>query len=539
MYQPTISPSRTSAFRPRAIVPAMLLLLLALIAALPVAGPAPAAAQGDPENLPLSASQRVYDETGSSLSPDQTADLERRLADLLWLGADTFVYVQALDADNDETIDQVEELQRAWVQQTGSDPNTAVTILINRNPDDPNDARAGITVGRTFDDGNVPSDEQVAIINDALIPPLRDGNVYGSLVAGIDRLSSSIQFGPPVTPPNAFERWSANATDSWAPWAAIGAAFAGLLGALSLFRGRQTTTQPADPPTTRRPGDLPPAVAGALVSGGPQTSAIPATLLELAGRGALSIEPEGEAGRFSKPKIQIRPIDGRLVQNAVESALWVELDKLASDDVVSSQNLTKLSGKTRTIHAAIREQMRAHRWLNPAAGKARAGLFSIGFVALGLAIFLGVIASNGDNWRLAGAGIGALGLIFLVGVWLGATYSGLTREGQEAAIPWKAYRDGLKQAGKDETVALDLDATLPDIVALDLGSALDDRLKAAGSSGQTLRAFSGATGTDVATMAYFPYWIAFNSSVATTTASSSSTVSSSTSSGGGSAAGST
>lgn len=540
MHLPTVSRVRIRGFHRCAVVPAQLMLLLALITLLSLVMPTLAATQGDPENLPLSASQRVYDETGSSLSPDQTADLERRLTDLLSLGGDAFVYVQAVDADTETTLDQVEELQQAWVQQTGADQHTAIAILINRNPDDPNEARAGIFVGSTFNNGNLPESEREAIVDDALIPPLRDGDVYGSFAAGIDRMSRSIQFGPPVTPPNAFERWSADATDSWGPWAAIGAALAGLLGSLSLFRGCQTTGRTAQPPTTRRPGTLPPAIAAALTHGGPQVSAIPATLLDLAGRGALSIEPEGEGGRFSKPKIQIRLLDDRLITNTVESALWVELGKLARDGVVSSQNLTKLSGKTRTIYAAIREQMTAYRWLNPAARRAQAGLFSIGFVALGLAILLGVIASNGDNWWLTGVGIVALGLVFLVGVFLGSTYSRLTREGQEAAIPWRAYRDGLKRAGKDESVRLDLDAILPDIAAMGLGSALDKRLKAAGSSGQTLRAFSGATGMDSATMAYFPFWVAFNSSVASTSASGSSgTISSSGAGGGGGSAGST
>ena len=524
-----------SMFRP-AIVRITLLLLLAVTAILT---PARAIAQDQSDFPSLNSGQRVYDETGTSLSPDQTADLEQRLAGLLPLGADAIVYVRALDADNDDTLDQVEDLQQAWVAATGVNQDNAIAILINRDPDDPDSARAGIYAGSTFDDGNLPAGEREAIIDDALIPPLRDGDVYGSLTAGIDRMSRSIQFGPPVTPPNAFERWSADATDSWAPFAAIGAALAGLLGSLSLFRGRQTTDRPAESPTTRRPGDLSPAVATSLVHGGPQVSAIPATLLDLAARGALTIEPEGEPGRFGKPKIQIRLVDNRLMLNSIESALWVELEKLSRDGVVSSRNLAKLSGKTKTIFAAIREQMNANRWLNPAARNAQAGLFSIAFVALGLAIFLGVMASNGDNWWLAGAGIAALGVIALVGVWLGATYSGLTREGQEAAIPWRAYRDGLKQAGKDESIGLDLDATLPDIVALGLGSALDKRLKAAGSSGQTLRAFSGATGTDGATMAYFPFWVAFNSSVTSTSASSGGTVSSSGAGGGGGSAGST
>ncbi len=534
MHPPTVTFPVPGQHRTRCVAA----VLLVLVALLTLIAPALTAAQNDPGFQPLIANQRVYDETGT-LTPDQTADLERRLAALVPIGADTVVYVRALDADPDATRDQVEDLKQIWAQSAGIDPDTAAAILINRNPDDANDARAGVWVGQTLDRGNIPEDEARAIVDDALIPPLRAGDIYGSLVAGLDRMSSSIEFGPPRS---AFERWSSDATDSWFPWAAIGTALAGLAGSVSLFRGRQTTDRPAETPTTQRPGDLPPAVGGALIHGGPQMAAIPATLLDLAGRGALTIEPEGESGRFSKPKIQIRLVDNRLVENTVDSALWVELDRLARDGVVSSRNLAKLSGKTKTVYAAIREHLAAHRWPNPAASRARAGLFSIAAVAGGLAIFTGVVASNGDNWWLAGAGIAVLTLVALAATVLGSTYSGLTREGQEAAIPWKAYRDGLKRAGKDESIALDLDAILPDVVAMGLGSALDKRLKAAGSSGQTLRAFSGATGmngSDGTTVAYFPFWVAFNSSVTSTSASSSSTVSSSGGGSGGGAAGST
>ncbi len=526
---PVSGPHRT---RPVAAV------LLTLVALLTLLAPALTAAQDDPGFQPLTANQRVYDETGT-LTPDQTADLERRLAALVPIGADTVVYVRALDADPDATLDQVEKLQQTWASSTGINPDAAAAILINRDPDDANSARAGIWVGPTLDRGNLPERETRAITDDALIPPLRDGNLYGSLVAGLERISSSIQLGPPVNTPNAFERWAADATDSWLPWAAIGAALAGLAGSLSLFRGRQTTDRPADPPTTRRPGDLPPAVAGALVGGGPQASAIPATLLDLAGQGALAIEPESEGGTWGTPKIQVRLVDGRRVRGDVEAAVWTELEKLAGGGVVSSKNLVKLSGKTNTTFVAIRSVMRANGWLNASATGARVGLFAIGLIALGLGIVTGVVASNGDNWWLAGAGIIALGLVFLAGVTLGSTYSPLTRAGQEATAPWKAYRDGIKAAGKDETVALDFDAVLPDVVAMDLGSALDKRLKAVGSSGQTLRVFSGATGTDGATTAYFPFWLAFNSSVTSTSASGTSTVSSTGGSSGGGAAGST
>lgn len=515
------------------VIRSALLIVLALAAVL---APSRATAQNTPGYLPLTATQRVYDETGTSLSPEQTADLERRLAALLPIGADAVVYVRTLDADPDATLGQVEDLQRAWVRQTGASEETAVAILINREPGNPDSARAGIFVGRMLNDGNLPKDEREAIVDDALIPSLRDGDVYGSLVAGLDRMDSSIRNGPPRS---AFEKWSDGATGSWLPWAAIGTAIVGAGVTASLFRRRQTTDRPKDPPSTLRPGNLSPALASALVSGGPQASAMPATLLDMASRGALTIEPESEGSRWGKPTIQLRLVDQRPVGDDVEVAVWAELENLADDGVVSSKNLAKLAGRTKAPFAAIRRHMRANGWLNGAANRAKGGLYAIGFVALGLAVFTGVVASNGDNWWLAGAGVAALAVVAVVAITLGSVYSGLTRAGQEAAIPWKAYRDGLKAAGNDETSPLDLDAILPDVVALNLGSALDKRLEAVGSSGRTLRVFSGATGLDGATAASFPFWIAFNSSVSSASGSGSATVSSSGAGGGGGSAGST
>ncbi len=107
-------------------------------------------------------------------------------------------------------------------------------------------------------------------------------------------------------------------------------------------------------------------------------------------------------------------------------------------------------------------------------------------------------------------------------------------------MPWKAYRKGLEKAAKDETAALDLDAVLADTVAMNLGSKMADRLKKANESGEELRAFASHTGTnlDAQYVATFPWWIAFNSTIATSSGAAT-TVSGGGAGGGGGAAGST
>lgn len=485
----------------------------------------------------LTPGQRVYDETATSLTPEQITALDRRLQDLKATGADVVVYVRALDADPDATLEQVEAIQQAWVARTGVDQDTAVAILINRNPDDANDARAGIYVGKTYNDGNVPDGEQRAIIDDALIPPLRDGDVYGSLMAGLDRLENSIRNGPPQS---AFDRWAAKAAGSWLPWVGLGLAVVGSLAAAALFRSRQTTDQPDQQPTTARPGNLTPALASALVAGSPQPTAIPATLLDLASRGALQIEPESEGGRFSKPKVQIRILQRGPVADEVEETVWRELEGRAEAGVVSSGELQKLAGDTKAVREVLERQMRAEGWLNLQAAGRKATLFIIGVLALVTAIFGGVVAGIGEKW-LPVIGVAPLAALAIAAFIMGGTYSNLSRQGQQAAIPWKAYRKGLKDVDTNQLMALDIDAVLPDIVALNLGSAMNERLKQATESGKVLRIFASQNvpGQGSVQGSYFPVWVAYSSTFSAATSSGSTTVSGGGAGGGGGAAGST
>lgn len=520
--------------RTRALLSRVVMLIaVAVIALLP----ASATAQSGAEFPGLESGQRVYDQTQTSLTSTQIADLQQRLDELVSAGADAIVYVRELNVTPEQTLDQVEALQQSWVRRTGADQDNAVAVLINRNPDDPNDARAGVFVGRTFNDGNVDEGEQIAIVDEALIPPLRDGDVHGSLVAGVDRLTSSIRNGPPQS---AFEEWSTIAANSWLPWVAIVVALAGLATAVALFGRRQTTDRPKRHSTTMRPRDLFPALAAALTLGGPQASAVPATLLDLAGRDALIIEPEKE-GRFLRTAtVQVRLVDAQSIRGEIESVVWQELQQRATGDLISSKALQKLAASPKPILDAVRDRLLAEDWLDPGARGARGALVLIGTLAAVLSFFTLVVAGvNGDWWPLS-VGTATLALLAVTSFVFAAMYSPLSRRGQEAAIPWKAYRDGLKQAVKDDAVNVDLDAALPDIVAMNLGSSVGDRVEAASSSGQALRAFSTTSGAGLDnSAAVFPWWAAFNSSVSSSSGYGGGTVSGGGAGGGGGASGST
>ncbi|MEZ4571458.1 MAG: DUF2207 domain-containing protein [Thermomicrobiales bacterium] len=357
-------------------------------------------------------------------------------------------------------------------------------------------------------------------------------------MGGIERLENSIVEGPPQS---AFEEWASDAGSSWIPWAGVVAATAGLLSLVALIRRREVVDRPNQPPTTNRPpGNLPPALAGALVAGGPQASAVPATILDLARRDALDIEPESEGGTFSKPKVRIRLVDRNQVQNSIEATMWSELERRAEEGVISSEGLEKVAGDSASVRRSVEQDLLAEGWLDPRASSKRAPFIVVAILSALLAFGSFVIALVGATW------LPVIGLVALAGVTVAAMvmysrFPTLTPAGQEAAMPWRAYRAGLERAAKDRTAALDLDAVLADAVAMNLGARMEDRLKRANASGEALRAFTSHTGVDYSAQyaATFPWWIAFSSTVATSSGSATATVSGAGAGGGGGAAGST
>lgn len=485
----------------------------------------------------LTAGQRVYDRTGSSLSSSDAAEIERRLDALRTdTGADVIAYVRELDADSDDTLDQVEALQQAWVAATGADQNIAGAILINREPGTDDEARAGVFVGATYDDGNVPRDEQEAIVEDALIPPLRDGNVAGSLNAGIDRLSSSIRNGPPT---GALDDFAAGPGSTWLPWAGLAATLLGLTGVSSVFRKRSKPTVGQQPGTTLRPDHhTDPAVVTALVHKGALPSAVPATVLAMAAADALSIEQEKQPGKFDKGTVQIRMLDQSKVNGEVQQAVWGMLAEKAESDVVSSTNLKKVgqgAGATKDVVEAL---LRKNGWLREDSARPRATLVCLGLVGGVAMVGGGVVAASGAPLMLFTAIPGAV--LFLAGIVTAIAYSRFSVAGRDEARPWEAYRDGLKEAGKDDDTSFDLDGALPDIVSLGLVPVFKKRLDAATDpeSGTTLRAFTAPANTAYASSSVILNWAAF-SAVFVSSGSSGSIASGGGAGGGGGAAGST
>lgn len=507
----------------RRFVPGLLLVLLVFA----LGAVRPVLAQDLPSFQP---GVRVYDETGDSLTADQIADVQQRLDAMAVNGPNAVVVVRDLMATPEETLAQVEALQQAWAAANGIDDDLAVAILINRNPDKETDARAGIYVGKTLNDGNVPEGEQRAIVDDALIPPMRDGDVYTSLTNAITRLESSYLNGPPQS---AATKWAKRAAETWLIPVGLVLA-AGLAGVTTwLHRKRDAWNGQSLPPVTVRPDSLHPAVGAALALGGAQASAIPATVLRLGEQGLLVFEPESDGGFLSKPTLQVRLHPTDTPTDEIDCVVWRQLQAKVEDGVVSSKALRKVAADPGPSKRVVNQVLRESGWTNPRLTTSRNWLGAVVVIAGLLAVGSLVITGMAGNWVSLISVFALVGAV-AYGIWAGATYSPLTSVGQATAAPWKAYRSGLEAALKQESTPLDLNAVLVDSVALNLGNKATKRVEAAQEAGIALNAFAQspmATG--------FPVWIAFNSAIATTSGSASSTVSGGGAGGGGGAAGST
>ncbi|GGF53249.1 hypothetical protein GCM10011519_28950 [Marmoricola endophyticus] len=437
-----------------------LALLVAVLATL-----APAA-YADAADFPdLTAGTRVYDETGRSLSTTQTAALQRRLDALeARTGADVVVLVRDREADPEETLEEVEALQQAWVAATGTDQDTAGALLVDREPGSDDDARAGVFLGSTYDDGNVPRREQEDLVEEALIPPLRDGDVARGLTAAVDRLENDIRDGPPA------ETGLRGLVDRSPAlqWGYAALVALGFLAALLLFLRSHRPTSRRPPRTTHRPDeDTPHALVATLV--GPSalflTHTVPATLLALADRRAVALEqgqgPSGPSG------LQVRLVDEDAVGPAqIDRAVWRELRGCSHGDVVRGADLRRVSAPRPAYKEAIREDLRSRGWYDDGY---RRGLLRWGLVGgWGAALLgLGFAIVTDDGWVVGVAALSTFVLVLGV-VFLALAHPVLSSAGREASQAWKAYKAGLRKADVATLRSIGVDDLLADIVALNL-----------------------------------------------------------------------
>jgi uncharacterized protein len=186
-------------FLPRALLAAALLLLAPLVRA-DVAVP--------------QLRTRVTDLT-STLSGDQVKALEGRLA-ALEAKKGSQVAVLLLPTTQPETVEQyaIRVFDQWKLGRKGVDDGVLLVIAKN-------DRRLRIEVGRGLE-GAIPDAYAKRIIDEDIAPHFRQGDFYGGVSAGVDRIAKLVD-GEPMPPPKRAERRDSHGSDSFGDhiWLAI------------------------------------------------------------------------------------------------------------------------------------------------------------------------------------------------------------------------------------------------------------------------------------------------------------------------------
>ncbi|HEU5421995.1 MAG TPA: hypothetical protein VFU72_00495, partial [Nitrolancea sp.] len=351
------------------------------------------------------------------------------------------------------------------------------------------------------------------IIDDSMLPKLKQDDIAGGLAAGLDATASQITNPVPVAARSP-------GMETLARWVRLPLNLLALAGALAvgwlisrLRRARPRSSQPIVA-TANPPSDTPPATVGALVQGRITDSELAGAILELGRRGPLSVEPE------SKSKIRIQLGKRAAARTEVEAQLWDALARLAGPDgVVDSGELARLPHEWRGIKETLREQLIAAGLYNARAADLRRPGYLVGAAALIGATVLGILAiASREPWGAAGAG--ALAIAGIAVIIYAYDMPGTTEAGETEAAHWRGYLAGLKDLGRRSPASLqedvDLDVALPYLLAMGKANLLNKRLKEASEAGFNPAWLSRSLQPDQNRAGFYPVWVAYMGSLAPT-----------------------
>lgn len=451
--------------------------------------------------------RHVYDRAGV-LSSSEIADLEQRALAVEQAGAPVVVYLRARDATFEDTVNDARALMDDWDIQSTPGARDGLVILFNLEPGNLEHGDFAIVAGEAHVRSGVLDQDQLDRISDQMLELLRDGRIAEGIAIGLDAVARNLTAGPP--PPSEFER--AMSDFAGVPLNIIALAVAAGLGlfAAQRWRSRPATIAPIVP-TTQVPAELPPALAGALARGRIEDAQLEAAILDLAQRGALAIEPAG------RKRVQIRLLDSSLIEHPFERAVWDALMAEAVDGgLVPSDRLRRVRGRWEAARAALRAELEARGWFDPAARARRRPLYLAGLAGIVLA-FLALLPVLVGQQPWGAIGIALLGGTGMMAIALGAGLRETTTEGEAAAVPWRGYLAGLEAARRDPNLELNLDQVVPYAVAMQAGGALDKRLKEASERGYAPAWLGRTLGSEAWEGGFYPYWAAFHASVSPAT----------------------
>jgi uncharacterized protein (TIGR04222 family) len=445
-------------------------------------------------------------DTAGVLSADEQAEIEQAIADVEAAGAPAVVYLRLLSTEDDQAVDDARELMEAWDIESAPGARDGFVIFLNLEPDDPDRGELGIVAGEEhFEDGALPQSE-INRIRDEMIDHLADDEMAEGILTGLELTAERLVLGPPE--PTAFEtfleRIGSGPTSLLNIVSVVAAMLLGMIGWRS-WRDRPQANNLHAIKTTEPPSDLHPALASSLVDGSVGTQAVEAMLLELVRQGALEIEQDPE----DDEKVQIRVINSSLGNTRFERKLLEILANEAENGVLDQERMVRTQAYWSEVQTLARQDLEESGLFDPDASRRRTPLFVTGIIALLLAVaaFLPLPVIE-EPWGLIGAGI--LGFVgaFLVGG--GASFPRTTYEGERQAMPWRGYRDGLKDVAKQEYGVIDLDEAFPYIVALNVQDDFKDHLEQASEAGYVPQWIRADESDTLLASNWFVYWIAFH-----------------------------
>ena len=457
--------------------------------------------------------QHVYDMVGV-LSPAETQALERRAADLTASGTPVVVYLRAQDASQSQTTDDARDLMDAWNVQSAPDARDGLVIFLNLRPDDPHHGQAALYAGRRYvDDGTLSNDVLQRIFDRDMQPALADGRLADGIAAGLDAVGQAIAAGPP--PPSRLQQTAANL--SRVPLNVVSAflGFGLLLWALANWRGRPKASFP-ESPTTVLPERLAPALAGALATQQVRDNQIEATVLGLAARGALSIEPVNEKLLFvDRKQVRLRLAQPSHISGPIEEAVWAGLQAEAdAEGTLDSKRIASARRRWPAARKALTQELEARGWFDDQVTAHRVPLLVAGGLAAALAVAGMVVAAIG-NEVVGFLGPIVLALACIVAFVVGAVYPSTTAEGANAGVAWRSYRAGLRQARQLPEPDFDLDEALPYAVAMGATALLSGHLKRSSDRGYAPARF--VRNAEMTPASFYPYWVVLHASLAPST----------------------
>lgn len=443
--------------------------------------------------------KHVYDCVGL-LTSAELENLESHAKAVEQAGAPTVVYLQARDATRDQTEQDAIDLMTRWDVESRPGARDGFVMFLNLKPFDTRHGEVFLYAGQKHTNGNLPPDDLQRIYSDEMLPLLRNEQTAAGIAAGLDAVAHDLRYGPPPPSPATV----AARTIGRLPFNIFSLLFA---LAIALYyvaarRGRPAAGQYAMTP----PGNLAPAIVGALVRGRISDDQMEATILDFARRGLLQIEPVGT----NVLQVRLLPQQSSPPTTGYEASLWDQLTSLAGDqNVISAGDMAQIPTGWPLAKSRLREMLISRGWYDPNAANAkRRPLYiagALGLCASALGIIVAIVAQEG--WAVIGACI-YLAASILAFV-LARAIPDTSLEGEQQAAPWRGYFNSIKT----HVPVGQLDDALPYMLAMGARNAVPNQLKIASGEGYSPAWFRSEQDRHWGAYGFYPYWIAWHTSL--------------------------